>query len=1105
MMEAILQERGSRIAPDVAPRTGHNTEWFKDIIIYQLHVKAFRDSNADGIGDFPGLIQSLDYLQELGVDAIWLLPFYPSPLKDDGYDIADYCSVNPAYGTINDFKRFVDEAHRRGIRVITELVINHTSDQHQWFRRAREAPPGSPERDFYVWSDSDQRYQGTRIIFIDAETSNWAWDPVAKAYYWHRFYSHQPDLNFANPRVLEEITGVLRYWLDLGVDGLRLDAVPYLCEREGTNNENLPETHDILKRIRREVDALYPDRILLAEANQWPEDTRPYFGHGDECHMAFHFPLMPRMYMALAQEDRHPITDILNQTPEIPATCQWALFLRNHDELTLEMVTDEERDYLWRAYATDPRARLNLGIRRRLAPLLDNDRRKIELMNALLLSMPGTPVIYYGDEIRMGDNYYLGDRDGVRTPMQWSIDRNGGFSRADPQRLYLPPIMDPIYGYQAANVEAMQKDPSSLLNWMRRLISVRGSHKAFGRGSLTLLYPRNRKVLAYLREYGDERILCVANVSRSAQAVELNLSGFRGSIPIELTGQSVFPPIGELPYLLTLPAYGFFWFLLTREAGFPSWYVQAPEPLPEFMTLIMSDHGGSVLEDRNRRQLECTALPDFLPRQRWFAAKDAAIGSVEIHPLASIPGDGARPQLTLVEVALSKGEPQRYFLPLSVRWGEDQFRYGAPKLPYTIAKVRRRSQVGALVDGAYDEAFAHALLESMKAARSVRTPDGEIRFSSTEALQTLGDLGVPRLAGTEQSNVSLICGDVVMLKIYRRLMRGIQPELEVCRFLTEHAGFKNSPAYLGAVEHVSEGGEARALVAAFSFVSNQGDAWSVITEGLARLFNEHAVASRASEEGAFGFPLDLGATLGRRTAELHRALAIESSDPAFTPEPITKQTLALWVERARDVAGTAFAALDATRGPHTEAVAAEIERLKERRGGVFETLEAIARIPATGVKTRIHGDYHLGQVLVAKTDVVIVDFEGEPQRPPSERREKSSPLRDVAGMLRSFDYAARAALDRVAAHGPGSDHAAHALAVRWRQQTSRDFLSAYVQSMKGTPSYPDDGSTAAGLLDLFLLQKAFYEIGYEAANRPNWLPIPVCGVLDLLERREVRP
>ena len=502
--------------------------WYKDAIIYQLHVKSFFDSNKDGIGDFPGLVSKLDYIADLGATAIWLLPFYPSPRLDDGYDISDYRAVHPDYGTMADLRHFIHAAHTRGIRVITELVINHTSDQHPWFQRARRAKPGSAARDFYVWSDNDQKYAGTRIIFLDTERSNWTWDPVAGGYFWHRFYSHQPDLNYDNPRVLKAMLGVMRYWLELGVDGFRLDAVPYLIEREGTNNENLPETHAILRHIRAELDAAFPGRMLLAEANQWPEYTKDYFGDGDECHMAFHFPLMPRIYMAIGREDRFPITDIMRQTPPILENCQWAIFLRNHDELTLEMVTDIERDYLWEVYAADRRARLNLGIRRRLTPLLERDRRRVELLNCLLLSMPGTPVIYYGDEIGMGDNIYLGDRDGVRTPMQWTSDRNGGFSRANPAALVLPPIMDPLYGFESVNVEAQSRDPHSLLNWTRRILAVRRQHLAFGRGSLCFLYPKNRKVLAYLREHKGETILCVANVARSPQAVELDLSEFVG-------------------------------------------------------------------------------------------------------------------------------------------------------------------------------------------------------------------------------------------------------------------------------------------------------------------------------------------------------------------------------------------------------------------------------------------------------------------------------------------------------------------------------------------------------------------------------------------------
>ena len=604
--------------------------WYKDAVIYQLHIKAFFDANNDGIGDFAGLMQKLDYVQELGVNTVWVLPFYPSPLRDDGYDIADYRNINPSYGTMRDFRRFVRAAHERGLRVITELVINHTSDQHPWFQRARQAKPGSAHRNYYVWSDTDQHYQETRIIFLDTEPSNWTWDPVAQQYFWHRFYHHQPDLNFDNPRVLREILRVLHFWLEMGIDGLRLDAIPYLVERDGTINENLPETHAVLKRIRAEIDRHFPGRMLLAEANQWPEDVLPYFGDGDECHMSFHFPVMPRMYMAIAQEDRHPIADILRQTPDIPPTCQWGVFLRNHDELTLEMVTDQERDYLWNFYAADRRVRLNLGIRRRLAPLLENDLRKIQLMNSLLLSMPGTPIVYYGDEIGMGDNIFLGDRDGVRTPMQWSPDRNGGFSRADPARLYLPPIMDAIYGYEAVNVEAQQRDPSSLLNWMKRMIAVRQAHQAFGRGTLRLLYPRNRKILAYLREHEGDRILCVANLARSAQAVELNLSEFRGFVPVELLGRSPFPPIGDLPYLLTLPGHGFFWFVLAEEAELPRWHEPIPEPLPDFITLVIREGGWRTLFDGlNVREFTREVLPEFLAKQRWFGAKDLAISA---HP-----------------------------------------------------------------------------------------------------------------------------------------------------------------------------------------------------------------------------------------------------------------------------------------------------------------------------------------------------------------------------------------------------------------------------------------------------------------------------------------
>jgi maltose alpha-D-glucosyltransferase/alpha-amylase len=690
-------------AQDVFMNTSIDPAWFKTAVIYQLHVKTFHDADGDGVGDFKGLITKLDYLADLGVTTLWLLPFYPSPLRDDGYDIADYYSVHPSYGTLDDFRRFLDEAHRRDLRVITELVINHTSDQHPWFQRARRAPAGSEARNYYVWSDTPKKYQEARIIFKDFEPSNWSWDPVAKAYFWHRFYAHQPDLNFENPVVQAAVFEMLDYWFGMGVDGLRLDAVPYLYEREGTNCENLPETHAYLKKLRAHIDAKYDDRMLLAEANQWPEDAVAYFGNGDECHMAFHFPVMPRMFMSLQMEDRFPIIDILNQTPAIPANCQWATFLRNHDELTLEMVTSEERDYLWTTYARDQRARINLGIRRRLAPLMDNDRRKIELMNALLFSMPGTPVVYYGDEIGMGDNYYLGDRDGVRTPMQWSDDRNGGFSRADPQALFLPAIQDPVYGYQAVNVEVAHVEANSLLNWMRRLIAVRRQHHAFGRGSFTLLYPTNRKILAYVREHDGERILCVFNVSRQAQAVELDLSPWRGAVPIELTGGEAFPPTGDLPYLLTLPGYGFYWFVLADEAQAPRWRVEAPTPLPEFVTITAP--GASLaraLSDKGERGLlERYALPPFMAGQRWFAEKSERIAKVTMRSLATLAGEENR--LVIADVTTAKGETHSYFVPLSVLWGEENLRFLAPKLSWTLARIRTGPRHGARVDGSNDE------------------------------------------------------------------------------------------------------------------------------------------------------------------------------------------------------------------------------------------------------------------------------------------------------------------------------------------------------------------------------------------------------------------
>jgi len=1079
-------------------------QWYRDAIFYQIHVKSFFDANNDGIGDFEGVTQKLDYVKELGVTALWIMPFYPSPLRDDGYDISDYRDVNPQYGTMRDFRRFVREAHARGLRVVTELVINHTSDQHPWFQRARRAKKGSPYRDFYVWSDTGKEYADTRIIFLDTEKSNWTWDEEAKAYFWHRFYSHQPDLNFDNPRVLASVLQVMRYWLDMGVDGLRLDAIPYLIERDGTNCENLPETHQVIKRIRQALDRAYSDRMLLAEANQWPEDTAPYFGEGDECHMAFHFPLMPRMYMGIAQEDRHPITDIMRQTPDIPDGCQWAIFLRNHDELTLEMVTETERDYLWSFYAGDRRARINLGIRRRLAPLLENDRRKIELLNSLLFSMPGTPFLYYGDEIGMGDNIYLGDRDGVRTPMQWSPDRNGGFSRADPARLYLPAIQDPIYGYEAVNVEAQLRSPSSPLNWLRRLIAVRRNFRAFGRGSLRFLYPANRKVLAYLREYDGETILCVANLSRAPQAVELDLAEMNGRVPVELTGGTAFPRIGELPYLLTLPAYGFFWFSLQEQSQ-----DTAPQqrPAPELFTLVIQGTPDSLFRDRERIAFETTAAPAYLPSQRWFAGKSSPIARVEVldHTVMRDRERTDRFTWSQIAVQLRSGERQIYSLPLGIVDQEDE-----NLVSYALAKVRRGPRVGLLYDAAVAPDFALGVLAALERQADFSTRNGgRIYFHTTaqfaDALARLGDPtegdNVPRLYQGEQSNTSIIFGGQMMMKLYRRLQAGVHPEIEVGGFLTE-VGYRNTPALLGSVEYRSADGVSTALGVLQVYVPHQGDAWTQVLEALKRELETYALVPDGSVPNVktvFEAYFRYADLLGVRTAELHRALATPAGNPAFDVEPLTEEDVRALAADARAQAERAFGAL---RRLPEEARTDDIRHLLEHAGEVFGAIERMTIAPKGAVKTRVHGDFHLGQILAADNDLYIVDFEGEPSRPADDRRGKFSPLRDVAGMLRSFAYAAETAATDVAGRLTHVAPRVYAAADAFRRLVSETFLDAYERAARGSVVWVEDSDTRRNLLKLNLLAKAFYEINYEMDNRPDWVGTPVRGVLLALDEEQ---
>ncbi len=1086
--------------------------WYRDAVIYQLNVKAFFDSDDDGYGDFKGVAAKLDYVRDLGVNTIWLMPFYPSPLRDDGYDIAGYDDVHPQYGTLDDFRLMLAAAHQRGLKVITELVINHTSDQHPWFQAARAAPPGSPERDFYVWSDTDQKYLGTRIIFTDTETSNWTWDAVAKQFFWHRFFSHQPDLNFDNPKVMEAVLDTMRFWLDMGVDGFRLDAIPYLVERDGTTNENLPETHAVIKQLRAAIDAEYKNRFLLAEANMWPEDVREYFGDGDECHMAYHFPLMPRMYMAIAQEDRHPIVEIMQQTPEIPAGCQWAIFLRNHDELTLEMVTSKERDYMYNMYAADKRARINLGIRRRLAPLMENDVDRVKLMNGMLLSMPGSPIIYYGDEIGMGDNVFVGDRNGVRTPMQWSPDRNAGFSRADPQRLYLQPIMDAVYGYEALNVESQARDASSLLNWTKRMLAVRKTSHAFGRGRRVFIKPGNRKILAYLSEYEDDTILAVFNLSRAAQPVELDLSAYKGRVPVEMLGRTSFPPIGELPYLLTLPSYGFYWFRLSADAAAPSWH-QEGVALQDRPTLVLFDGWTSFFRDRvmpwrmgmaerMRTQFECDTLPRFVEIQRWYAAKGTPVARARVVDHAIWEAEGSSWMMPLLELD-GPAEAQSYFLPLALGWEEvDEERMNA-LVPAALAKVRQQANVGVMGDAFYDEAFCRALVRAIGTGLELPTAAGKLHFRPTAAFKAraveLDTLPVSR-PGAASSNTIVTFGETLFLKGYRRVREGVNPELDMGRFLTDVVRFPNCVPVLGALEYAGNGGRVITLALVQSYVANQGDGWDHTLGYLGRFLEALRTGGAIAGHDAHGGFLALMATLGTRTAELHLALARRTGDPAFDPEPLVASDVAAYHARASDEMAATLALLQQRAAQLPAAARVDAQAVLARGESLRARVAGSGGPPVGAMKTRYHGDFHLGQVLVTGNDFVIIDFEGEPARSFEERRAKGSPLRDVAGMLRSFDYARWSALK---AHAHDADEIARfEPALReWQELTRSAFLEAYARTAAGAVP----GATLdAGLLALFELDKAMYELRYELNNRVDWVQVPLQGILGLADASSAR-
>ena len=1099
--------------------------WYKDAIVYQTHVRAFHDDSGDGVGDFRGLAKKLDYIRDLGVTAIWLLPFYPSPLRDDGYDTADYTSVHPAYGTLADFKLFLREAHARGLRVITELVVNHTSDQHPWFQRARRAKPGSALRDFYVWSASTDRYRETRIIFKDFETSNWAWDEVAQAYYWHRFYSHQPDLNYDNPAVLRAVLKVMDFWLDLGVDGMRLDAVPYLVERENTSCENLPETHQILKKLRSHVDRHHQARMLLAEANQWPEDAVAYFGEGtgDECHMAFHFPLMPRMFMALRMEDRHPIIDILSQTPPIPDGAQWAIFLRNHDELTLEMVTDEERDYMYRVYADDAQARINLGIRRRLAPLLGNDRRRIELLNGLLLSMPGTPIVYYGDEIGMGDNIYLGDRNGVRTPMQWTADRNAGFSRANPQKLFLPPVIDPDFSCETVNVETQLNNTNSLLWWMKRLIALRKRFRGFGRGSLEFLHPVNSKVLAFLRRYEDERILVVANLSRHAQFVELDLSEFREMVPVELFGQTDFPRIGELPYLLTLAPHAFYWFALEARGSASREEETSADEAP-LATVSVQSTWENAFRGRSKAAVE-GLLPAFLRSRRWFGGKARRIKDIEIMEAIPVPAGRATDFLTLVRVDYREGDPETYLVALGFATGAQAGRLLESERHRVLAHLKVKGAEGVLHGAFGDSSFAQSLLDVIGRRRVVKGLAGDLvglparayrRLRGTETLEAMS-------LGAEQSNSSVLFGDRLILKIFRRVDVGVNPDIEIGRFLSEGRRFEHVPPVAGAIEYRPRQGGTMSVAILQGCVENGGDAWRFTLDSVDQYFEE-IVTRPAGERNppvlrdgslvalaraepppeareTVGSYLSAARLLGQRTAEMHVALASEAEDPAFAPEPFTPFYQRSLYQSMRNLTGHSFGLLKASLGSIPEDTREEARAVAARQGEVLGRFRAILNGKITALRTRVHGDYHLGQVLRSGADFVIIDFEGEPAVPLSTRRLKRCPLRDTAGMIRSFHYAAQHGLHSLEERGAVRTEERAALEpwVRhWYLWVSASFLRGYLDVSDGAAFLPKADAELEGLLTVYLLEKAVYELGYELNNRPGWVHLPLAGIRLLL-------
>ncbi len=1116
--------------PQLNGSSSNDPLWYKDAIIYEAHVRAFSDSNADGMGDFKGLADKLDYLRDLGVTAIWLLPFFPSPWKDDGYDISDFRSVHPAYGTLRDFQHFMREAHRRGLRVITELVINHTSDQHEWFQRSRAAEPGSRWRDFYVWTDDPDKYAGTRIIFKDFEPSNWSWDPVAKAYFWHRFYSHQPDLNFDNPLVRRAVMHALDFWAGMGVDGFRLDAIPYLYEREGTSCENLPETHAFLRELRQHLDNTHPGRMLLSEANMWPEDAVAYFGKGDECHMNFHFPLMPRLFMALQLENRLPIVEILKRTPDIPETCQWAMFLRNHDELTLEMVTDEERDYMYRSYASDQRARINLGIRRRLAPLLGNDRARIEVMNALLFSMPGTPVIYYGDEIGMGDNVYLGDRNGVRTPMQWSPDRNAGFSATNPQRLYLPVNIDPAYHYEAINVESQQDNPNSLLNWTKRLIQLRKQYRAFGRGTLEFLLPSNQRVLAYLRRYEDEVILVVANLSRFAQAVQLDLQKFDGYTPVELFGRTDFPSIGQDYYPLTLGPNSFFWFALEpREVLAP---VTTPTTAVRQQSIpILSIPSLRSIWDAEIRGSIAAVLPRFLQAQHWFASKDRRLRSLQIKDLIPV---AEQFRLAIVRIEYASGDPETYVVTLGLTQDaafQSKLREANPG--DLIADVRVPNGGEALLYSAIvSDDFCKALLDAFAKRKKFAGERGQLVAKRNREFRKLWGESHPTLNSyvfpSAEIDTSIRFGDRFVLKLLRKPEGGIHPGVEMGELLTERHAFPNAAPFAGSLEYEAADQDSMVVALLHGFVPNDGTAWQETRRQMEQFIDrvtelkisqtnlgETETAQIYSLAFALADPnpsaleligpyLGFAEKMGNRVAKLHRILASQTENPAFAPEPFNDFYRQGLYHGYIGLVGRRMEFVRQRLSEMADDVRELAVRILEQESAIVAKLQAVYQERIPSQRTRFHGRLHLGHLLVHDDDVVITDFEADPASHVSERRLKRCPLRDVASMIVSFGYAAQTTR-RLIYQGDRQQHLDERElrnATRfWYSNVTAAFIRGYWKEAGGAAYLPKSQAEQQTLLQTYIMERALLDVREDIEDKPDFAGMPFRIILHLLEIR----